>query len=210
MISGDFDRLAGIYDWLAWRVYGSAIRKAQTCFLHTIPDNSRVLVLGGGTGWWLPYLLEEKKNIQLLYVDPSEQMIRRARKHSGSLSAIEFIPGTIEAVPDSRKFDAVITFFFFDLFEGEVLEDQMNLIREHLDSETIWLVADFTDKQIWHRMLLGIMYGFFRLFAGLKTKRLPSWEESFSRYVIVQHSARFYGSFIRSLSGKLKSYQPMP
>lgn len=210
MISGDFDRLAGFYDWLAWLVYGTAIRKAQTCFLHVVPDNSRVLVLGGGTGWWITYLLREKKNIQLLYVEPSQQMIQRARRHSANSSAVEFLAGTLEEVPDSRKFDVVITFFFFDLFDDEGLEAQLNLIRKHLDSQTIWLATDFIDKQIWHRILLSIMYRFFRLFAGLKTKRLPLWEQLFNKHVDVQQSMHFYGSFIRSMQGKLKPHQPMP
>ena len=47
-----WDRIARIYDRLARLVYGRQIVRAQVDLLEHISPGSRVLIVGGGTGWF--------------------------------------------------------------------------------------------------------------------------------------------------------------
>ncbi|NJM24788.1 MAG: hypothetical protein HC859_03975 [Bacteroidia bacterium] len=70
-----FDILAPHYDWMAALVYGSSIRKAQLCFAGHIPDGASVLILGGGTGWYLRALMKRRPTCKVHYVEASKKMI---------------------------------------------------------------------------------------------------------------------------------------
>ena len=47
-----FNSIAPVYDALATLVFGRSIRNAQLCFLGDIGYRGKVLILGGGTGWF--------------------------------------------------------------------------------------------------------------------------------------------------------------
>lgn len=46
----NFDRVASAYDTLARTAFGGSLKKAQCHWLHQIPADAKVLVLGSGTG----------------------------------------------------------------------------------------------------------------------------------------------------------------
>ncbi len=48
-----FNRIAGVYDFLAKLVFGKHIRRSQEHFLKMVIQQNKVLVLGGGSGWIL-------------------------------------------------------------------------------------------------------------------------------------------------------------
>jgi tRNA (cmo5U34)-methyltransferase len=194
----NFDAIAKYYDQLARMVFGKAIRDAQTCFLNRIPENANVLVLGGGTGWWLNELNDLRPACRIRYVEASVRMLALAKKNSKPGCQIEFVLGTEESI-GGEQFDVIITFFFLDLFEEEQLQKTILTIKSHMPSKGVWLVADFLKTSWWHKAALFFMYTFFRMTTGLRTKRLSDWNKSLNTNGLVEKDTRyFYGGFIKS------------
>jgi tRNA (cmo5U34)-methyltransferase len=194
----NFDWIAGYYDRLAHFVFRDAIREAQTCFLERIPDHAKVLVLGGGSGWWLNTLIDLRPACQIRYIELSSRMLELAKLNSKPGAKIEFVLGTEESI-GREQFDAVITYFFLDLFEEERLQHVTGIIKSKLALKGVWLVSDFVNARWWHKPALFIMYIFFRMTAGLTTKRLADWNKSLRSNGLSEIEARlFYGHFIKS------------
>ena len=193
-----FDSIAKYYDWLARLVFGSAILNSQTLFLSKIPSSSKILVLGGGAGWWLKEMLFKRPECEILYVEPSAEMLKLAMKSSQD-SRIIFRLGTESSLNSGNEFDVVITFFFLDLFQEKDLQEVIKKVRLSMKPNALWLATDFVRTKWWHSFMLSIMYAFFWLTTGLRNQRLPNWEE-----VLLESSLEkvdremFYGSFIMS------------
>src|SRR6478736_9951859 len=129
-----FDRIAMYYDALARLVFGKSLQKAQTCFLNYIPPGSNVLVLGGGTGWWLNEFLRLNPTCKIVYIDESSEMIRLAKMSTNNDSRIEFVQGTQDSLPRQIEFDVVILFCFLDIFSDEQLPKLLRKIRASMSS----------------------------------------------------------------------------
>jgi tRNA (cmo5U34)-methyltransferase len=195
----NFDLIAPLYDRLASIVFGNRIVRSQLCFLHTLSHAESVLVLGGGTGRFLPSLMRINRRCQIWYIDSSAEMIRRARQKVILPSRVHFIQGTEEDIPGEIKFDGVITFFFLDLFADEYLAALVEKISKSLRTDGLWLAADFVNKpRVWAQVMLKLMYFFFRWTCGIKARVLPDWQLQFSHFGEVLHRKFFYAGFIES------------
>ena len=194
-----FDAVAGYYDRLARIVFGKSILLSQTYFLGTISPTSRVLVVGGGTGWWLKEFLHQKPGCRILYIDVSSEMLSRAMKSVGDDKRITFRLGTEDSIKETNEFDAVLTFFFLDLFSDEKLRSVIAKIKVALKPNAYWLVSDFINTTWWHAYLLSIMYSFFRISTGLRNKSLSDWPGLLleSNFRLQEHKM-FFGRFIKS------------
>jgi ubiquinone/menaquinone biosynthesis C-methylase UbiE len=207
-----FDRLAPIYDSLARMIYGKSIVQAQTCFLGIIPPLSKVLILGGGTGWLLTELLRDHPTCEVWYIESSANMLSMAIKKSGNPNQVHFILGTEEDIPayarrrrDSERgptcgFDIVITHFFLDLFAPLTLQRVVQKISLASKPSALWVVADFVDRNKWWQLcLLKVMYSFFSRACRIEARTLPPWGG-----VLVQSGLRmvqrrlYYAGFIES------------
>jgi ubiquinone/menaquinone biosynthesis C-methylase UbiE len=202
-MSSGFDRLAPYYDSLARLVFGKSIRRCQTMYLHKIPAAASVLILGGGTGWLLEELLKINHGCEVWYVESSEKMIERARARvrSASTRTIHFVHGTEKNLRhlSEVQFDAVITNFYFDLFDEEGLNVALFDVENRIQAGAVLLVSEFVDRKWWMRLLLFLMYAFFRLVGAMKTKSLPDWQKQLLRMGFVKtYSSSFYFGFIQS------------
>lgn len=176
-----FDRVASFYDVLASLVFGRALRQAQQAALLGLPTGApRLLIIGGGTGWVLGEVLRHCPQAKILYVEASPAMLRKSRVTLQRVAPtqaeqVEFRLGTEASIATDGTFDAVITFFFLDLFEPsrfKAVVQQLNAARR---PEGTWLVADFRKPpRWWQRALLAVMYQFFRLTTGISAQRLPT------------------------------------
>jgi hypothetical protein len=195
-----FDAIAKIYDRLARIVFGKSIRDAQLYFIHQIPDNSNILILGGGTGWILKAILEVKPASRIWYVEASSKMISLSREYTKGNNNIYFIHGTENDIPTNENYDVVITNFYFDLFTDEKLPDVINKILPTLKNECKWIVTDFVDEgKWWQRTMLKLMYCFFAITANIESKQLPDWGGIFENCGLHQmDSKRFYSGFIKT------------
>ncbi len=195
----DFDRIAGGYDFLARTVFGKSITDCQTHFLSEIPDSCDILILGGGTGWIIEELKDRTKDLRICYVELSGQMISKAKSQPAS-SHVVFIHGSEKDIPKDRMFDVVITNFFLDLFSDDELKTKIQLIHPFLKDNGIWLVSDFVNQKWWHRIILWIMYRFFKLTAKIEASTLPRWESVLNAYGFIELKSHFYyGAFIKSV-----------
>jgi ubiquinone/menaquinone biosynthesis C-methylase UbiE len=196
---GGFDAIASWYDALARCVFGSCIARSQTIFLERILPGSNVLVLGGGTGWWMKEFLNRCTDCKIVYIEASGKMLELARQSFENDKRIEFISGTEESIPRDTAFDVVITFFFLDVFSTEKLPAVVRRLRTALKPYGLWLVADFRNSTYWHEILLFIMYCFFRIVCKLDNQRLPDWDNQLMTSGCMEEEQQlFYGSFIRA------------
>lgn len=193
-----FDKLVPYYDKLAKLVFGSAIRKAQASHLNLIQPQANVLVLGGGTGNWLNDLVNNNPTCHVWYVEASSAMLRRAAINLQHSNQITFIHGTHNDIPDFT-FDVVITYFFVDMFNNQELNMLVQQIKGLLKNDGLWLVSDFVEQKTWHKLLLWVMYLFFRLTRAVDAKALPAWDTVIQECSFLSISNdSFYGHFIHS------------
>ncbi|SMG25127.1 Methyltransferase domain-containing protein [Marivirga sericea] len=191
----NFNRLAGFYDFLKGLVFGNELHQAITYFLSHTPLNSEVLIIGGGTG---QLLANFKPTHKITYLELSEAMIIRARKvRSGA--EVNFVQADILEWKSEVEFDLVITPFVLDCFK----EKQLNLIypklKNLLKKRGKWIQTDFYPKNRVQKLLIKIMYSFFRLSAGLETKQLPDFNKLFDKHnFICTGKACFYHSMVES------------
>ncbi|MFN8278511.1 MAG: class I SAM-dependent methyltransferase [Chitinophagales bacterium] len=188
----NFNRIAPFYDFLGRLIFGRRLLQAQYHFLAAIPEGAEILVLGGGTGAFLTALDED--GVKIDFVEPSAAMMERAQRRfrrpvedAEVFIPIRFIEGTHEQIP-LKQYDAVITFFVFDVLGSEALHAMIAAAGQHLKPGGCWLVADFmeNEKTAWHhRMAIKLMYLFFGLIAGVKGWRIPDYSA-----VLAQHGMK--------------------
>jgi tRNA (cmo5U34)-methyltransferase len=194
-----FDRIAFTYDFLAKFVFGKSIVDSQKHFLNKIEDNSKVLILGGGSGWLLAELLKNRPNCKVCYIEASEKMLALSKGKIDTGYAIQFIHGTEQDIPVTTKYDVVISNFYLDMFANHQLENVVNKIKLSLNTGTIWIVTDFVNEKWWHSTMLKVMYWFFRIACGLETQQLPEWNKSMDKADLKEIELRFfYKGFIKT------------
>lgn len=193
-----YDFLAPYYDRLAAIVFGKSIWKSQVEFIHVIPDHTRILILGGGTGQIAKELLLTKKDCKIWYVEASSAMISIARIRVANHPNIVFIHGTEEHIP-IQSFDVIITGFFVDQFSESEITEMVSSLHRKMNPAAVWLVTDFVNEKWWHRMLLKVMYIFFRLTTGIPVTTLPRWEQIFNKHLKHVSEHTFYSGFIKSV-----------
>jgi 2-polyprenyl-3-methyl-5-hydroxy-6-metoxy-1,4-benzoquinol methylase len=171
-----FDFIAPIYDRLARAVFGKALSLAQVYYLRQIKPESRVLIPGGGTGWILTQLPAHCKEV--VYVEPSLNMIEKARKQPAKFP-VTFVHARMEQTMLTGNFDVVIANFFFDLFSGQELENMIKRVTGCLSGSGLLLVSEFQNTRVWwQRIMLAMMYRFFRIVAGLQNRVLADWKNA--------------------------------
>ncbi|CAN5195867.1 hypothetical protein BH09BAC3_BH09BAC3_02450 [soil metagenome] len=195
----NFDFVSPYYDWLVRVVFGKSMIRAQMVFLERIPQRSSVLVLGGGTGLWLNELLRLNSKCKIVFIDSSMKMIDHAKRITNNSGQIDFRLGNENSVNRSDRFDVVIAYCYLDLFTNSSLTDMISKMRKSTAKGCQWVVVDFVSRSWWHTVMLGIMYGFFRVTTGLTTGKLPEWEPilKYGNIVLVEERL-FYSEFIKS------------
>lgn len=199
-----YDRLAPVYDCLAVTFVGKQIQQAQLKWLPCLKDRKKLLILGGGTGWILPFIFEINPTLVIHYVDASAKMISKARKNAAG-SLIQFIKGTETDVPD-KDYDAVLTHFYLDLFSDAQLSSVITSLKMSMSNNALWLVTDFETHTSLQRAKVSLMYWFFRMATGLKTTTLPRWYNAMVQAgCIALKNYSVQSRFIRSVLFQVKT-----
>lgn len=203
-----FDKVALVYDLLAKIAFGKKIKKAQHHYLSLIPDNSHVLIIGGGTGWILTDILSLKKNIQhITYLEASVAMLDQTRQkltiYKASHTDLHFptitlIHGTEDDIPTGNDYDVIITNFFLDVFQETELQAVMQKLLISLKTNGIWLFSDFNISKKpmngwWQGLWIKSMYWFFKITCNLNAIHLPDFAKHFYELGFTQtHSQYFF------------------
>ncbi|GAA3956404.1 class I SAM-dependent methyltransferase [Hymenobacter algoricola] len=199
MSEAGFDRVAAFYDPLSRLVFGQALKQAQRKALEALPPGyPYVLIIGGGSGWVLLEVLRQRPNARVLYVEASPLMLVKSRetvrRHAPEHAAqVEFRLGTQTSLQPQESFDAVVTFFFLDLFAPAPLRLIVEQLAAARRPGAPWLLADFCPpRTLWQRALLVSMYGFFRLTTGISAWWLPRIHAELTRLGLQPRQQTFF------------------
>ncbi len=196
----NFDPIAPFYEASARLIFGNEHRRAEAFFLPELPENSRVLLVGGGAGHLLETLLNIRQPASVTFVEPSGAMRRRAQRRVAGLPNTDVVTftDTSQNLP-ALHFDALLTPYVLDLFTDVPLErDFLPPLLAALAPDGYWLFTDFVPPpKGWQRALLRGMYAFFRVTAGIPARHLPDFEGAFRRadFVVLKREA-FFGGMI--------------
>lgn len=200
-MAANYNNSAWFYDRLSKVIYGEALIRAQIWLLQFILPGSKILIVGGGTGWILEEIAKmSPSGLNITYVEVAPKMVELSRRRNIGNNEITFINNAIENVPLQDDFDVVITPFLFDNFNEENLQKIFKHIHDAIKPGGLWLNTDFqlTGKW-WQKMMLKSMFLFFRTVCSIEAKKLPGIQAAFDKYHYVTIEQKpFFGDFIRS------------
>jgi ubiquinone/menaquinone biosynthesis C-methylase UbiE len=200
-MAANYDNSAWFYDRLSRLVYGKTLVQSQLYLLKYIPENSDILIAGGGTGWILEEIAKvHPSGLTITYAEISSNMMALSKKRNTASNKVAFINEPVENIEADALYDLVFTPFLFDNFTEQTLQNVFTHIHNRLKPGGIWLNTDFRPMgKWWHTLLLKSMIVFFRLICGIEAKKLPGIEKQFEQHqyqAIDQKS--FFGEFILS------------
>ena len=177
----NFDHVARVYRLLESAVFGNALQRARVRWLDGLEKPRRALVIGEGDGRFLSELTRAYPALEIDCIEASAGMIelaqRRLRSAVSDASSVRFFQEDIRNWTPGGPYDLVVTHFFLDCFDESELEEIVRKIAATLSPGGVWLLADFAMPErglgrVCARLLIPLMYRFFRIFAGLQTQRL--------------------------------------
>ncbi|WAC12174.1 class I SAM-dependent methyltransferase [Dyadobacter pollutisoli] len=214
-MTNNYDQIAGSYDMLSRLVFRKSIVHSQQVLLPFLNVPSRLLIVGGGTGWILEELAKiHASGFTVTYVEISCKMIDLAKKRDFKQNQVSFIHTAIEDFESNEQFDAVMTPFLFDNFGSERAARVFTILDRQLVEDGMWLFTDFhIDKKIngtWQKILLKSMYLFFKILSHVEASRLPEMEPLFNDggYAVMHKSYHFRGFIQSVVYRKIRSAQP--
>jgi len=200
-MSANYNNSAWFYDRLSKVIYGKALVRSQVWLLQFIPAGSKILIVGGGTGWILDEIAKvHPSGLQITYAEIAPNMVKLSKKRNAGNNQVVFINDGIENIKLDNDYDVVITPFLFDNFTEENFKRIFEYIHSALKPGGFWLNTDFrlTGKW-WQKVMLKSMFLFFRTICGIEAKKLPGIQAAFSKYGHSEvKSKSFFGDFILS------------
>lgn len=209
-----FDRLAHFYDALLFLTSGNALHASQVDCLSRVAANSRILLVGGGTGRLAAKIARELNPQRLVCVDISSRMCERSERHLHKVHgcAAEVVHADIRNFLPEGRFDVVITPYLLDVFSAAELPVVVSRLDSVLERHGVWLVADFTHpdcfsgpRRMLQRGVLALLYWFFRLTCSISARELPDINSALAARGFRQTWAHM--RFFRMLSSQSYSRQ---
>jgi len=198
-MAANYNNSAWFYDSLARLVYGNALINAQVFLLKRISLNSKILIVGGGTGWILEEITRiHPSGLQITYVEIAPDMMAQSKKRNVGNNQVTFINDAIENVDLPKDFDIALTPFLLDNFIEENLNKIFSSIAALLKPKAFWLNTSFqlTGKW-WQQVLLKTMFIFFKVTCGIEASKLPGIDKCFEEngFKLIEQQS-FFGDFI--------------
>jgi ubiquinone/menaquinone biosynthesis C-methylase UbiE len=162
------DGIARWYRWLEYAGFGRALERRREAFLADVADARRVLVLGGGDGRALAALLKTNHQATIDSIDVSAGMLGLARTRAGEQRVTYHRADAREMPLGEAQYDLIVTHFFLDCFEERDMKALVERVARAARPEARWVVSEFRRPG----MLVGLLYFFFRITTGLRTRRL--------------------------------------
>lgn len=180
-MAANYNNSAWFYDSLARLIYGKALVNAQVYLLKQIPQNSKVLIVGGGTGWILEELIRiHPSGLQITYVEIAVNMMALSQKRNVGNNQVTFINEAIEEVGLPADFDIAFTPFLLDNFTDQNLTKIVDSITRLLKPDALWLNSSFqlTGKW-WQQIMLQSMFVLFKVICSIEASKLPGINKCF-------------------------------
>ena len=183
------DSIAPHYWWIERLGMGRALERRRRWFLPDINHARRALVLGDGDGRFLRELLLRNPAVEADYVDLSSRMLEQARRRAGTDRVVYKQADAREAEFALSEYDLIATHFFFDCFDQRDLTTLMARVASAAKPGARWVVSEFCTSTLPSRLLVRMLYLFFRITTGLKTSRLVDY-----RPILRSHGFRIASS----------------
>lgn len=174
-----FDPIARFYHSLELLAAGGKLQRCRLEFLAEIATPRRVLLAGEGHGRFLPECERRFPAAEIVVVDASRRMLEIAMSKTKS-ERVSFIHADLlEWQPAMEHFDLVVTHFFLDCLTADELALVVGKFGEAASPQATWLIADFdhapSGPARWRtRVVMAMLYGFFRVVSGLHARELVS------------------------------------
>ena len=200
----NYDRVAGWYDRLSRMVFFKSQVNAQVDQLSHIPEKSKILIVGGGTGWILEELAKiTLEGLDITFVEISRNMLELAKKRKYGLNRVNFVHLPIEEFVSQEEFDVVHTAFLFDNFSKERIAQVFSKLDHLLKPGGLWLFSDFDSAAAqgkwWKKFMLNVMYLFFRIISDVEATQLVSTSSLFEeKHYLKVKEATYYKRFIKT------------
>jgi ubiquinone/menaquinone biosynthesis C-methylase UbiE len=195
----NFDPLARVYRALELFAFGRDLERARFCHLEALAACDSILILGEGDGRFVSRLVQLRPEADVLCIDSSAAMIAQARSRlaiEAPQHRVKFQHAdALSYLLPAQHFDAAVTLFFLDCFTHDQAETMVTKIAQALRPSANWLFADFAmperglarmRAQLW----LNVLYPFFNLSTGLRTRALPNVEPMIERAGFAPVAAR--------------------
>lgn len=205
MRNNNYDPIANYYDRIHHLFYGQSEVHAQVELLDYVRPGSRLLIVGGGTGWILEKIAAIfPSGLEITYIESSARMMELSKKRKCGGNRVEFVTSAVEEWKPGLPFDAILTGFFFDNFKEAHAVGIVRELTPHLKQGGYWLETDFYYPRgrgkLWQAILLYTMYISARLICGVEAKRLPDMDWIFNgEGYSVLYTTFHYQRFIRSV-----------
>jgi ubiquinone/menaquinone biosynthesis C-methylase UbiE len=213
-MSNNYDPVARYYDFLSWLVFGQAEINTQMEMLGYLIPGSRVLIVGGGTGWILEKIAAvQAGGMNITYVESSPRMMELSRKRNCGHNSVEFVLLPIEEFVAPASFDCILTGFVFDNFSADKARAVVRQLDLVLREGGYWLYADFylpkQKRKLWKAVLLKAMYIAARVICKVEASKLPDMGAIFGEAGYETVYASFhYSRFIQSVVYRKNDRQP--
>ena len=171
----NFNKITPFYDGLVKLFFGDSIQSATNYYLDLIPANSKILILGGGTGQLLDELNRFASGSDVTYVDTSQRMLEQAKLRNYENLSVKYLCQSAFEV-EQEQFDVIITPFFLDLFTNTELQVLSSRLGGFLSKGGYWLFSDFVDSgKIHQKLFIRFLYLLFNFACGVKSTKLPDY-----------------------------------
>ncbi|GEM_PF-348283 len=183
-IARGFDRLSWVYDAIVKLVFGSELDRLQQDALKSIHSASRILIIGGGSGTLLPYLLEHIGPEQIHYAELSENMRSLA---AGRLNEIQkqrmLFYSDLSEIPKSVNFDLILLPFVLDCYSESNITSMLKDCQARMNPQASLIITDFSSEiasgyqPSWLKSaFIHLLYTFFRWTTAIEAKRLAPFD----------------------------------
>ena len=184
----NFDRLAGIYQWVEALSFGPWLWRCRWAFPGEMRDRKRALVLGDGDGRFTARLLHENPVVEIDALDGSPVMLTALVRRAGvnrhrvrtQVADLRSWSPQLSARPGGRDYDLVVTHFFLDCLTMSEVETLAARVRPLLVDDAVWVVSEFAVPAGWFgRLVAGpvvdFLYRAFGWMTGLQVRELPDY-----------------------------------
>jgi len=201
----NYDKIAGWYDSLSRMVFFKSQVNAQVEQLSFIHEKSKILIVGGGTGWILDEIAKDHlEGLDITFVEISINMLELAKKRKYGLNKIEFVHLPIEEFVSQQAFDVIVTAFLFDNFSKDRIEQVFSKLHHLLKSSGTWLFSDFEyikeQGKKWQSLMLKSMYKFFGIISNVEAKELVNMDSLFeNKGYLKRKEQKYYKGFIKGI-----------
>lgn len=179
-IGSGFDLITPIYDACVHLVFQNTFDHLQVEALSYLEPSDHCLIIGGGSGKILRQAMDLNIAKKFDYCELSNRMIDKTinRLSTQERDRVHFYPDFKSA---ENKFDLVVLPFVLDCYPEQMVSEILDDIKKAITPNARVLVIDFNEERIVsnlkpsisQKLLLKLLYIFFRVVAGINAKSLP-------------------------------------